>query len=650
MLSIERLSKVFGEQVLFRNASFGVGDGARIGLIGPNGAGKTTFFRMLTGDELPDEGDIRIPKNYRMAQLRQEWLPLEGDTVFEAALREFAPWFEARAALGELEQQLSESADEKLIGRYQEAETQFSFLGGHHVEQAAREILSGLGFHVEQFDQPATQLSGGWRIRCHLAGLLLQQADLLLLDEPTNHLDIESVKWFEEFLKQYPNSFMFISHDRRLVQSLANNILEFASPQLTLWPGSLAKYEQLKQQRIDQLEATITNKQKEVERLEDFARRFRAKATKARQAQNRLKTADHYHKQIDELKQSMPVVSKRPASFRLDLERRMPNRVMEFEKATFGYSLEKPLFDLPQCLIEGGKKIGIVGVNGVGKSTFLKCCAGEQSLLSGRMKRHDQVTTGFFSQHRMEELPGGSVTLGYLDDQSFGNPSTRVRSLAASLGLSGTDLDKRIEVLSGGEKARVSLTRILLSRPGLLLLDEPTNHLDLEACDALKRGLATYEGTMLVVSHNRDFLDSLVEFILEIQPGQAILHHGNYSEWLARREGAEQALAATTGQPRKQAKKGKKTAEQRRREADQRQQRFNRLKNIRKQMSEAEVNLKECTEEIAELDRKLCLPESPRGPKFSDWLKRHAELTTDLPGHEQRWLEVSEEFERLDSQ
>ena len=650
MLSIERLSKIFGEQVLFRNASFGVGEGARIGLIGPNGAGKTTFFRMLAGDELPDEGEIRIPKNYRMAQLQQEWLPHEGDTALEAALREFAPWYEARTSLGELGQLLSHSADERLIGRYQEAETQFSFLGGHHVEQTAREILSGLGFHVEQFDQPATQLSGGWRIRCHLAGLLLQQADLLLLDEPTNHLDIESVKWFEEFLKQYPRSFMFISHDRRLVQSLANNILEFASPQLTLWPGSLTKYEQLKQQRIDQLEATISNKQKEIERLEDFARRFRAKATKARQAQNRLKTADHYHKQIGDLKQSMPVVSRRPASFRLDLERRMPTRVMEFEKATFGYSLDKPLFDLPQCLIEGGKKIGIVGVNGVGKSTFLKCCAGELSLLSGRLKRHDQVATGFFSQHRMEELPGGSVTLDYLDDQSFGNPSTRVRSLAASLGLSGNDLDKRIEVLSGGEKARVSLTRILLSRPGLLLLDEPTSHLDLEACDALKRGLATYEGTMLVVSHNRDFLDSLVDFILEIQPGEAILHHGNYSEWLARREGVEQAAPAVANQPKKQSKKGKKTAEQKRLEADRRQQRFNRLKNIRKEMSEAEVNLKKCTEEIAELDRKLCLPESPRDPEFSEWLKRHAELTTDLAGHEERWLEVSENFERLDSQ
>lgn len=648
MLTVDNVSKVYGDQVLFRNASFAIGDGERIGLIGPNGAGKTTFFRMLAGDEFADEGDIRTPKHYRIAQLRQEWMPQPGDTVVEAALREFKPWFEARETLRELEELLADAADDgRHLARYHDVEHEFTFLGGHDVEQNARELLTGLGFQVEQFTQPATQLSGGWRIRCHLAGLLLQQADLLLLDEPTNHLDIESVKWFEEFLKQYPHTFMIISHDRRLIQRLANNILEFAPPQLTLWPGSFKQYEELKQQRIDQLEATIGNKQKEVERLEDFARRFRAKATKARQAQNRLKTADHYHKQIAELKESMPMVSRRPATFRLEIERRLPRRVMEFESAMFGYSDDRPLFELPQCLIEGGKKIGIVGVNGVGKSTFLKGCAGELPLLQGQLHRDPQVTVGFFAQHRMEELPGAGVTLDYLDDQSFGNPVTRVRTLAACLGLSASDLEKRIEVLSGGEKARVSLTRILLSHPGLLLLDEPTNHLDLEACDALKRGLATYEGTLLVVSHNRDFLDDLVDYILEIRPGEATLHHGNYSDWLARQENATAPPVAV--EPKKRKTKGKKSSEQKRIEAQQRQQRSDSLKKVRKHVAAAESDLKRCSDEIAALDKKLCLPESPKDPEFTSWLQRHAELTTHLAECEKRWLEASEELERIDA-
>ena len=649
MLSVDNAAKIFGDQVLFRNASFAVGAGERIGVVGPNGAGKTTFFRMLAGELPADEGEIRTPKNYTVVQLRQEWLPREGDTVLEAALREFAPWFEARARMNRIERQLSESSDEKLVGRYQETEHRFSMLGGHQVEQTARELLAGLGFASGQFGEPAAQLSGGWRIRCHLAGLLLQEADLLLLDEPTNHLDIRSVKWFEEFLGQYRQSFMLISHDRRLVQRLACGILEFAPPQLTLWPGSLRQYETLKQQRIDQLEATIANRQKEVERLEDFARRFRAKATKARQAQNRLKTADRYQEQIEELRKSMPVVSRRPASFRLELERRLPSRVLEFEQAVFGYRADRPLFELPHCLIEGGRKIGIVGVNGAGKSTFLKCCAGELPLLSGSRQRSDQVAAGFFAQHRMEELPLPTVALDYLADQNFGNPPAQVRSLAASLGLSSGDLEKPIEVLSGGEKARVSLARILLSRPGMLLLDEPTNHLDLEACDALKRGLATYEGTLLIVSHNRDFLDSLVDFILEIQPGEAVLHHGNYSEWLGRVEAREQDGLPKADPPKKPAGKGRKTAERKRREAEQRQQRSNRLRKIRREVSAAEARLKKCTDEIADLDRRLCLPESPRDPEFPEWLRRHAELTADLPEHEQRWLEASEELERLES-
>ena len=647
MLTIDNVSKSFGDQVLFRGASLGIDDGERIGLIGPNGAGKTTFFRLLVGDELPDDGEIRAPRNYRMAQLRQEWLPHAGDSVLEAALREFKAWFEARQNLRQLEEQLARSHDEKDLARYHDVESRFTHLGGHHVEQTARELLTGLGFRVDQFEQPATQLSGGWRIRCHLAGLLLQEADLLLLDEPTNHLDIESVKWFEEFLRQYPHTFMLISHDRRLIQRLAGSILEFAPPQLTLWPGSFKQYEQQKQQRIGQLEATIGNKQKEVERLQDFVRRFRSKATKARQAQNRLKTADAYRKQIAELQQSMPVVSRRPASFRLEITRRLPRRVMEFEDAVFGYSEDRPLFELSQCLIEGGKKIGIVGVNGVGKSTFLKGCAGELPLLSGQLHRDPQVTVGFFAQHRMEELPGGAVTLDYLDEQSLGDPVSRVRTLAACLGLSGDDLDKRIEVLSGGEKARVSLTRILLSHPGMLLLDEPTNHLDLEACDALKRGLATYEGTLLAVSHNRDFLDSLVDHILEIQPGEAILHLGNYSDWLARREQAELAKPPAVSEPESRKKPGgRKTSAQKRIEAEKRQQRSDQLKGVRKRLATAERDLKQCTEEIAALDRKLCLPDSPQDPEFPQWLRRHAELSTRLGDCEQRWLEATEELER----
>ena len=653
MLTVDNVTKEYGPQILFRNASFGVGAGERIGLIGPNGAGKTTFFRMLMGEEQPDDGEIRAPKNYRMAVLRQEWLPERGDTVLEAAVRGYAEWYAAHESLRQAERELAEHHGDKQLVRYQKAEGEFEILGGHGVEQSAREILSGLGFAAEEFAQPAEKLSGGWRMRCHMAGLLLQQADLLLLDEPTNHLDIDSVRWFEEFLLQYPHTFMIISHDRMLVQRLANNILEFAPPQMTLWPGSLKQFEQLKESRIQQLESTIANKQKEVERLQDFAGRFRAKATKARQSQNRLKTAEHYQQQIEELTASMPVVSQRPASFRLELQRRLPRVVLDFNKAVFGYSKDKPLFELPACHIEGGRKIGIVGVNGVGKSTFLKSCGGELPLLDGGLLRNDQVSVGFFSQHRMEELPLHSVTLDYLSEQRLGNSQQKVRSLAASLGLSANDMEKPIEVLSGGEKARVSLTRILLSQPEMLLLDEPTSHLDLEACDALKRGLATFEGTLLVVSHNRDFLDALVDFILEVNPGQATLHHGNYSDWLARQEKIDPVVrpqSQSNGENKKKVQGGKKTQDQKRLEAQQRQARSDRLKGVRRRLSRAESRMKKTSAEIVKLDEKLCLPESVSDPNFADWVRRHSELSSELPELEQEWLEATEALERLEQE
>ena len=304
---------------------------------------------------------------------------------------------------------------------------------------------------------------------------MLQRANLLLLDEPTNHLDIETVHWFEEFLLSYPESVMLISHDRRLIERFAKDILEFAPPKLTLWPGGLKKYESQKAVRIEQLEAQVANQQKEINRLEDFARRFGAKATKARQAQNKRKTAEHYREEMEKLKEDIPQISVRASRFKLKLDKRLPRTALEIKNASFGYENCENLFHLEHALVEGGRKIGVIGVNGVGKSTFLKTCAQEIPLKSGSLRVSDSIKVGYFAQHRLEDLPLHQETFDYLYDQVEGLSITQVRQVAASLGLRETDMDKPIEVLSGGEKARVSLSKILLSRPSLLLLDEPTN-------------------------------------------------------------------------------------------------------------------------------------------------------------------------------
>ncbi len=644
MLSVEGIAKSFGPQVLFSPTTFSVGERARIGLIGPNGAGKSTFFRILVGEEHADEGEIRFPKHYRVAYMQQEWSPKPKDTVLEATLSEFGAWDQARKRLDALAHDLESEGG---ASAYHEAETQFYGLGGYAIEQRAKEILAGLGFEPEEFDQPARNLSGGWRIRCHIAGLLLQEADLLLLDEPTNHLDVETVVWLENFLLNYPHSVMIISHDHRLISRIATDILEFAPPSLTLWPGTLKQYESQKNIRIEQLEAAITNKQREIDRMEDFVRKFRAKATKARQAQSRLKTSNHYQEELAELKASMPVISKRPARFSLPLRQRLPKAVLEVEKCVFGYHTEKPLFDLKHLLIEAGKKIGVIGVNGVGKTTFLKTCAGELPPLSGNLKRGMGVEVGYFAQHCMEQLPREMSIFDYLSGSTEGNTISQLRGVAASLGLTANDVDKQISVLSGGEKARTTLSQILLRRPGLLLLDEPTNHLDLDACDALVKGLSDYEGTVLVVSHNRDFLDELVDFILEVRPGEAILHHGNYSDWHKKREG-ELSPASPKDSTLEKTHKSKDRKEQRRREAEIRNAKSADRRKLQTEFKQVEKDLDRYRKECKELEAKLCDPEQMKDPEFPQWLKRQGYLALRTEHLEEKWLELAEEIEKTE--
>ncbi|MFH1261828.1 MAG: ABC-F family ATP-binding cassette domain-containing protein [Pseudomonadota bacterium] len=646
MLAVENLTKTFGPQILFERATFSVEDEARIGVIGPNGAGKSTFFRMLAGEEGADSGMIRFPRGYRIALMRQDWIPGPDDTLLDAALRGHGEWFTARKKLRELEVRLEREHTEEALRTYHDAETAFVGAGGYGVEQTARELLTGLGFHPEEFARPAHIFSGGWRMRCHLAGLLLERAELLLLDEPTNHLDMETVVWLEDFLRQYPHAVMLISHDRRLIERTAKDILEFAPPKLTFWPGNLKRFEEQKETRIAQMEGEIANRQKKIDQLQEFADRFRAKASKARQAQNKLRTADSYREELAEIRAAMPVVVRRPSRFRLKIRRRLPRIVLEIERGRFGYTAEKPLFDLEHCIVEGGKKIGIVGVNGVGKTTFLRSCAGELPLLSGKIVRADTAGIGYFAQHRMEELPAGFEAFDYLYGGAEGNTIPEVRAVAAALGLTENDLEKRTEILSGGEKARLSLSRILLSRPGLLLLDEPTNHLDLEACDALVRGLSDYEGTVLVVSHDRGFLDTLVDYILEIRPGAAHLHHGNYTDWYRRTHGEK--IVVTETRVEEGDSPSRKNKDEKRKAAEERQARSKELKEVRSAVAKVEKELNERRVELRTLDDKLCRADAPKDPNYSTWLKERSHAAAAVERLEGRWMEAAEALEKAE--
>ena len=637
MVNVENLSKSYGGQSLFKNASFLIGDDARIGILGPNGAGKSTFFRILMDEEHADTGEIRTPKVFRKALLRQEWMPEEGDSILTATLRCHPEWFEAKTRMENLDPASAE---------YRKAEDQFFAMGGYALEPRAKELLSGLGFSDATFDDACHLLSGGWRMRVQLAGLILSEPDLLLLDEPTNHLDVESIVWFEEFLRSYPKAYMIISHDRRLIGRLSTSILEFTPPKATLWPVPLAQFEKDKVVRMQQIQAEVENKQKEIDRLVDFADRFRAKASKARQAQNKLRSAEGIQEQLSALKSDMPMIAQRTARLTIRMRNRVPKVVMDFEKAVFGYEATNPLFELESCPIEGGKKIGIIGVNGVGKSTFLKTCAGELALLSGQRRQNESQAIGYFAQHRMEDLPLERKAYDYLSDHAGGAGITQIRSTAASLGLSANDLDKLIKSLSGGEKARLHLSKIVLASPDVLLLDEPTNHLDMEACDAMVEGLREFPGTVLVVSHNRDFLDSLVDFILEIQPEKAHLHHGNYSDWLYKRERGAQPQGSSTALGKSGESTGKKTKEQKRQEAEERQKRSAALKESKAKISALEKEIEKAQADGRALDAWLADPASPQSSEFASKLKERGQLETKIGILESQYLDALETVEK----
>ncbi|MCI5071838.1 ATP-binding cassette domain-containing protein [bacterium] len=648
MISVENVSKMFGPQTLYQDASFSIETGQKIALLGPNGAGKSTFFKILMGEEVADTGEIRTPKNYSMGMLRQEWEPPKDKSILQATLMEFKAWYQCKQDLEQLQKNIKSS--ETAQKNYAQQEEAFLSLGGFAVEQEAKELLSGLGFKEEQFDKPCQTLSGGWKMRVHLAGLLLQKPEALLLDEPTNHLDIQSVEWLERFLKNYPYTVLMITHDRMLAQKICKQVLEFAPPKLNKWPYRVERFEKEKVERMKVIQAEYENKMKELEHLEQFISRFKAKASKARQAQSRMKSAEKYREDMEKIKAEMPVFSKRPSKFSLQITSRLPKVVLSFENACFGYSQDKPLYTIDEVLIESGKKIGVIGQNGVGKSTFLKTCAGELKLLKGEWKKPDSVDVALFTQHRMEELPLQYTGINYLLESTQGNTITQIRGVCGTLGLGQNDLDKSIEVLSGGEKARLSLAKILLMKPGLLLLDEPTNHLDMEACDAMLKGLADYQGTVIVVSHNREFLDGLVDEIMEIDSPEVHRYLGNYSYWHNKqielgKSQANQDESSKNNAGHKAKSSGKKSKEQKRQEALERQKKSQEKKNLVKKNKEIETQLEQNKQELASIDQDLMNPETMQSPEFANMMKRRKELEQSQAKLEEQWLLIQDQLE-----
>lgn len=540
MIHLTNLTKRQGQRVLYENASFLIREGDRIGLVGPNGAGKTTIFRLIVGEDHPDAGSIVIQPNTVVGYFSQDVGEMKGRTALEQVIASAGRVAELGAFIAEVEAKLASGATEsmdpddfnRLMEQYGDAQMEFQQRDGYDLESRAQAVLTGLGIGPRDYNRPVEQFSGGWKMRIALAGILTLQPDVLLMDEPTNHLDIESILWLEEWLQSYKGAIVMTSHDREFMNRLVVRIVEIAHKQVTVYGGNYEFYLRERQVRREQQQAAFERQQEMLAKEEDFIARFAARASHAAQVQSRVKKLD----KIDRLE--APPETK-TIDFAFPAPPRSGNDVVRMTDLAKEWTLDdgsvRPVFRGVSGVVERLNKIALTGVNGAGKSTLLKTMIGETDPTKGSVAVGPSVRVGYFSQHALDLLnPNNSIfeeVSSRLPDATIGF----IRNLLGAFLFSGDDVEKKISILSGGERARVLLAMILASPLNFLVLDEPTNHLDIESREVLLNAVKAFDGTVIVVSHDRHFLHQIVNRVFEIRDGELRVYEGNYDYYLEKR-------------------------------------------------------------------------------------------------------------------
>jgi len=641
MHQIKNLNYSIGERKLLDGVSWAVQPGQRVALIGPNGAGKTTLFRIITDEIEAHSGTMLKPKGFRIGYLPQEEIVVQGDILLQTVLEGQKEILNLEKKIKELHAALNSSSLEKeiLLDQLGTAEHRFEALGGYRLETEAKTVLSGLGFSEEDFSSLLSNLSGGWRMRAYLARLLIQKPDMLLLDEPTNHLDLPALEWLEQYLLQFSGSVVVVSHDRFFIDRLVRGIYELDRGQLVFYSGNYHAYEKQKRQREELLRKKWEELREEKKRQERFIERFRYKNTKASQVQSRIK---HLEK-MESIEIPPPP---RRLDFNIAVEIHSYKDVLKIEDMFFRYEKDWVLEGL-DFHVSRGEKVALVGVNGAGKTTLTKLITGQIFPQKGRVDLGKRTQIGYYAQHRIADLDLESTVYDEVLKTAADKHILRIREVLGVFLMSGDDVTKKIKVLSGGEKARVSLAKILLSPVNFLIMDEPTNHLDMPSVEALESALDKYKGTLLMISHDRYFLDKLVHRVAEVKDRHLEEYTGNYSYYLEKRNIKSERKNQTENIAIPKIV-SRKTKEQKRTEAESRQAVSKRRNRLQKEVDSLELKINTLEAKKIEMEQSLAKPETYKDSASSVALqKEYASIKKELKKLYENWESARLELEDL---
>jgi len=633
MIQLVDISVNFGAQTVFDRCSLSIPPGKHFGLVGQNGSGKSTLLKMIAGMSEPNEGQVVVPKSMKVAYLPQEIAYNNAQTLLlEEVLTVFEHIFKLEQEMRSLEARISEDPRAQLMQAYDQLQERFHQLNGYAVEAKAKEILTGLGFKDTDFDRPVSEFSGGWHMRIALAKILLKEPDCLMLDEPTNHLDMETLVWLENLLSAYKGTLIMVSHDRYFLDKLINAVIEVDNSKIISYPGNFTEYEIQKEMRIEHELAVMKNQQRKIAHLEQFVDRFRYKASKAKQVQSRVK-------QLSKIKVSDIDTHTAKIKFSFNKPERSGDPVVAAQNLSFAYDVD-PIFSDSNFEIRRGEKVALVGPNGVGKSTLMKLITGELKSQLGKLSLGYNLKIGYFAQHHLDQLDGKNTVLDEIWNAAPFLPRNEVRSMLGRFLFSGEDVEKPVAVLSGGEKSRMVLIKLLLSKANFLILDEPTNHLDMQSKEILASALDDFEGSVLIVSHDRFFLDMLVTKVVHFKNKHAREFLGNYSEYEAKFLLIDEKKTKTEIKPLELDRKAQKRIE-----AEERQKRYQAQKGLREEIKKLDKQVETLTARKNKLDEMFIAPDFKdlSLEEMNKLSREHEKVSNELENAELRWLELQEE-------